>query len=92
MELFKWLCQHSASIIGYLGMAFVIGSYCFKDIKTLRIVSSIGSALSMTYGFITETYPTAFLNLILLILNMSILIGNRLKRKRENNKKEQNVY
>jgi len=58
-------------LIGYIGMAFVLCSFLMRDIKWLRILNLVGGVLCCVYGFITQTYATAFLNLCLVIINFS---------------------
>ena len=61
-------------IIGYLGMLFVVCSFLMKNIRWLRLLNVIGGILSCVYGFLTKTYPTAVLNLILVTINISFPI------------------
>jgi len=61
-------------ILGYVGMAFIIISFLFKNSLILRSVNTIGSALSATYGFLIAAYPTGALNSILTIINVVFLI------------------
>lgn len=62
-------------LLGYAGMLFVVMSFAMKDITWLRILNIIGAVLSCAYGFLTKTYPTAILNLILTIINIIYLIS-----------------
>lgn len=64
-------------IIGYIGMGLVILSFLFKDIRYIRITNICGSILSAIYGFLTVTYPTMILNLILIIVNVIMLIRRK---------------
>ena len=61
-------------IIGYVGMGFVLLSFLMKNVKWIRIINLIGSALSLTYGILTITIPTAALNGSLLVINGVYLI------------------
>ena len=61
-------------IIGYAGMAFVIVSFLFRDIRLLRIFNLVGAVLSGTYGVLTKTWPTAILNIILAVINIAFPI------------------
>lgn len=72
-------------LIGYLGMAFVIISFLCKRLSLLRILNLIGGSLCMVYGFITKTYPTAILNLILVIVNLWYTIIYFIKKRRGDN-------
>lgn len=69
------------NIIGYIGMIFVASSFLFKNILWVRKVNVIGAILSAYYGFITKTYPTMILNIILICINMCYLIKADIKRK-----------
>ena len=75
-------------IIGYLGMAFVLSSFLMKNIMWLRILNIVGAVLCSTYGFVTYTYPTAILNLLLIIINVAMIITDVVKNKKA--KKEGN--
>ena len=61
-------------IIGYLGSAFVLGSFLLKDIKWIRIVNIFGAIFSVIYGISTETWATAFMNMALVIVHFIYLI------------------
>ena len=61
-------------IIGYLGMAFLVVSFLMKNMVLLRVLNMIGGILSCVYGFITKTYPTAILNIVLVTINIIALI------------------
>ena len=68
-------------IIGYIGMAVVVTSFLFKNIKWVRIVNICGSALSATYAAMfmilnknTQQLPTLILNVALIIINSIMLI------------------
>ena len=58
-------------VVGYVGMAFVVISFGMKNIRLLRILNTIGAVLCCVYGFVTKTYPTAALNVMLIIINAS---------------------
>lgn len=66
---------------GYVGMALVLLSMMMTNVKWLRWINLGGSVLCMIYGAFTQTWPTAFLNLGLAIINIIQLI--RLSRKKE---------
>lgn len=61
-------------LIGYLGMTFIVLSFSFKNIRTLRILNLIGAVASLIYGLVTQTYPTAALNAFCIIINITQLI------------------
>lgn len=56
-------------VIGYIGMALVLGSFLMKKVHLIRLVNVCGAILSLTYGILTKTWPTAVLNGALIIIN-----------------------
>lgn len=61
-------------IIGYVGSAFVLASFLMATVKKLRIINSIGSVVTIVYGFLIQAYPTVFMNVCLLAINVWYLI------------------
>ncbi len=61
-------------ILGYTGMALILCSWLFKNVNVIRTVNIIGSVFSLTYGILTHTWPTAILNICLLVINSVYLI------------------
>lgn len=61
-------------IIGYVGSAFVLASFLMATVKKLRIINSIGSIVTIIYGFLIQAYPTVFMNACLLIINVYYLV------------------
>ena len=72
-------------IIGYVGMAFVLGSFLMRKIQWVRIVNMVGATLSLVYGILTQTWPTAALNGALLIINSMYVIIYLDKTRRKKN-------
>lgn len=68
-------------IFGYIGMALVLGSMMLSSLKWLRIVNMSGAVICAAYGILTNTWPTAFLNLGILIVQIVQLIRLRNKEK-----------
>ncbi|MCR5746689.1 MAG: YgjV family protein [Lachnospiraceae bacterium] len=56
--------------IGYLGSFLVVVSMLMTSVKKLRIVNTVGSAIFTTYALIIHSYPTALMNLCLIIINL----------------------
>ena len=69
-------------IFGYIGMALVLVSMMMTSTKKLRIFNLSGAVVCMTYGVLTQTWPTALLNLGLTVIQIIQLI--RLGKKEEN--------
>lgn len=56
-------------IIGYLASLFVLLSFLFKDIRTLRIVNSVGCAFFVVYGVLLSSIPVIVTNIAILLIN-----------------------
>lgn len=61
-------------LIGYIGSAFVLISFLMATVIKLRIINSIGSLISVAYGFFIHAYPTVVMNACLLIINIVYLV------------------
>ncbi len=57
-------------IFGYVGMALVLISMMMTSVKWLRTVNMSGAIICAIYGIFTNTWPTALLNIGLLIIQM----------------------
>ena len=60
-------------LFGYLGSAIVLVSFLMTSVFKLRVVNTIGSVIFMTYALIIHSYPTAFMNLCLVLINLRFL-------------------
>ena len=60
--------------IGYLGSTLVLVSFLMASVAKLRIVNSIGSAIFTLYAFIIHSYPTAIMNICLVLINIYYLV------------------
>ena len=56
--------------IGYTGSLIVVASMLMTSVMKLRIVNTIGSVIFTVYAFIIRSYPTAFMNLCLVAINL----------------------
>ena len=65
-------------LVGYLGSALVVVSMLMTSIKKLRIINMTGSIIFTVYALIIHSYPTAFMNFCLVIINVYNLY--RIKR------------
>lgn len=61
-------------MVGYLGSALVLISMIMSSVVRLRIINMIGSAIFATYAMIIHSYPTAFMNGCLVLINLYNLI------------------
>ena len=68
--------------IGYLGSVLVVVSMLMTSVKKLRIVNTTGSIIFTAYALIIHSYPTAFMNLCLIMINIYQL--TKLGRKEQN--------
>ena len=64
-------------IFGYLGMALVLFSMMMTSVKWLRIINMTGAIICAIYGILTNTWPTAWLNIGLLLIQIVQLIRLR---------------
>ena len=55
---------------GYIGMALVLISMMMTSVKWLRILNMSGAIICAVYGILTNTWPTALLNIGLLVIQM----------------------
>ena len=61
-------------IIAYIATAIVLISFMLKDVRTLRLLNTIGCFLFLIYGVYHQTLPIAFLNASIMIVNIYYLI------------------
>lgn len=57
-------------IFGYVGMVLVLVSMMMTSLKWLRVLNMTGAVICATYGMLTNTWPTAMLNLGILIIQI----------------------
>ena len=60
--------------IGYLGSALVLVSFLMASVVKLRVVNTIGSVIFTAYAFIIHSYPTAIMNVCLVLINIYYLV------------------
>ena len=61
-------------VIGYTGSLLVLVSMLMTSVVKLRVINLIGSAVFTVYAILIGSYPTAFLNGCLVIINIVQLI------------------
>ena len=57
-------------MIGYLGSALVLVSMLMRSVVRLRIINLIGSVIFAAYALIIRSYPTALMNICLVLINL----------------------
>lgn len=66
-----------ATYIGYAASVFIVSSFLFKDIKTIRIINLLGCICFVIYGFFigaTPLYPIIIPNAILSFIQLYFLM------------------
>ena len=56
-------------LIGYFGSLLVIVSMLMTSVVKLRIINSIGCVIFATYALIIHSYPTAAMQICLIVIN-----------------------
>ena len=69
-------------IFGYVGMALVLVSMMMTTLKWLRILNMSGAVICAIYGILTNTWPTALLNIALLLIQIVQLYRLHLQEKK----------
>ena len=59
--------------IGYLGSALVLVSFLMSSVLRLRLVNTAGSLIFAIYALIIRSYPTAVMNIALVLINLHFL-------------------
>ncbi len=59
---------------GYLGSSLVLISFLMVSVFRLRVVNTIGSVIFTIYAFIIHSYPTAIMNVCLVMINIYYLV------------------
>lgn len=60
-------------LFGYLGSTLVLVSMLMTSVVKLRIINTIGSVIFTIYALIIKSYPTAFMNFCLVLINLRFL-------------------
>jgi hypothetical protein len=56
-------------IIGIIGTLFILIAFSFTGERKIRIMDTVGAALFVVYGILTQTWSTAILNFFLICIN-----------------------
>ena len=60
-------------MVGYLGSFLVLISFLMTSVAKLRIVNTVGSVIFAIYALIIRSYPTALMNICLVLINLHFL-------------------
>ena len=60
--------------VGYIGSSLVLISFLMVSVVKLRVVNTVGSIIFTVYAFIIKSYPTAIMNLCLILINIYHLV------------------
>lgn len=63
--------------IGYAASAAVLVSFLMKDIRTLRVVNTVGCGLFIAYGLLLGSVPVIVTNVAIVGINVFYLIRAR---------------
>lgn len=66
-------------VIGYMGSALIVVAMLMSSVVKLRVINSIGAGIFVIYALMIKSYPTALMNICLIIIN----IYNLLKLKKQ---------
>lgn len=61
-------------LIGYFGSVLVLISFLMTSVFKLRVINAAGGVISAIYALIIHAYPTALMNICLVIINLYYLI------------------
>jgi len=66
--------------VGYLASVALIISFMMKNVKTLRIINSVGAVFFIIYGYMLHTsWPIIITNVFILLTNIYYLTIKRYK-------------
>ena len=60
--------------VGYLGSLLVLISFLMTSVMKLRIVNTVGSVIFTIYALIIRSYPTAIMNVFIILINIRFLL------------------
>ena len=68
-------------MVGYLGSVLVVVSMLMTSVRRLRIVNAVGAGIFTIYALLIQSYPTAFMNFCLVVIDVYHLI--RMKKDKQ---------
>lgn len=67
----------NSEIIGWFGSLLVLISFIPKNVRLIRIINAVGCVVWVIYGFITHAPSVWVMNILVMLLNLYHLIGNK---------------
>ncbi len=64
-------------MMGYVSSLLVLVSFSMSSVVKLRVINSVGSLIFTVYAILIHSYPTAFMNLCLIGVNLYYLMRLR---------------
>ena len=61
--------MNSVELLGYVGTAFVVGSFIGKSMFMLRLLNFIGATIITIYAVLIEAWPMVLLDGLLAVIN-----------------------
>jgi uncharacterized protein with PQ loop repeat len=68
---------HFTDIIGYIASLVVLVSFLMKNMRTLRMVNSVGCIIFIVYGVLDSSVPVILTNTVIAGINAYYLITSR---------------
>ena len=65
--------------IGYIATFIVLSSFLMKNLTNLRVLNSVGASLFIIYGLFISSVPVILTNGLILIINVTKLLQDKLK-------------
>lgn len=62
--------------LGWVASLFAVGSYCCKDVRTVRIVNCIAAAFFIAYGSMMGAPAVVVMNATLAVVHLAYLLSN----------------
>ena len=60
----------TTEIIGIIATTLIAMSFLSNNLKTIRILNTIGSIMMIIYGYLLNAYSTIILNIIVILINI----------------------
>lgn len=68
--------EYIVEILGWMAAAFVVASYAYKNVRSMRVVNSVASLLFAIYGVLIGAPSIIVLNVTLVAVNMAYIFSD----------------